>query len=157
MAGQDIMLGFENKNQICPDLIIEDGDLKADNGLETATLISLWSDRRVEDEDNLPEGETDQRGWWGDEVSSFTDDKIGSILWTSERGKTDIETQNRIKEGADDALKWMIDDGVAASVENETELAEQGRIELRTKIFKPLGDDIPFQAIWDAQDLRRGA
>ena len=31
----------------CPDLVIEDGDLKADNTMETSALISLFSDRRV--------------------------------------------------------------------------------------------------------------
>ena len=45
MSGQDV--GFFNVGAACPDMIIENGDLKADNGLETASLISLFSDKRV--------------------------------------------------------------------------------------------------------------
>ena len=153
---QDIGFFFENDNQICPDIQIENGDLKADNGLQTVTLISLWSDRVIAAEEDLPEGETDPRGWWGDSVSAFSGDRIGSTLWATERGKTTIETQNQIKEGSAEALQWMLTDGVAASIETETELTEIGRIDLRVKINKPLGNDIPFQSIWDAQDLRRG-
>src|SRR5688572_23031344 len=101
------------------DLTFRLGDFKADEGLETAVLISLLTDRRCEPEE-LPDPETDRRGWWGDLFADVEADQIGSKLWLLDRTKQSQETLNAAQEYAEDSLEWLLEDGVAASVTVET-------------------------------------
>jgi len=68
------------------------GDLKKDEGLRTAVIISLFTDRRVNKEDVLL-GQS-QKGWFGDapELIENVGDAWGSKLWLLEREKN---TQGR--------------------------------------------------------------
>ncbi len=152
MAGQDI--GFFEAEGACADLVIENGDLKADNGFETAVLMSLFSDAFVELED-LPEGETDPRGWWGDALSEPVTDEIGSKLWLFDRSKILENTESGLETFAKEALKWMLEDGIAATVSAVATRIDKERIDLSIVIVKPTGESTPFQFIWDGQDLKR--
>ncbi len=149
---QDI--GFFNVGAACPDLVIENGDLKADNGLETAVMISLYSNRFVERED-LPPLETDQNGWWADEISDPIDDLIGSKFWAIERRGVSLESANRYEESGREALAWMIEDGIAKLIPVESTIVSGERIDVAIDIFRPDGDNIPSRFIWDGQALRR--
>lgn len=107
------------------DFLYSEGDLTGDSGLETAIIISIFSDRRAEIGDELPDPQNpDRRGWWGDLTLDSTDvaaDKIGSRLWLLERSKTTPETLARAKQYIEESLQWLIDDGVAAKVEVNVE------------------------------------
>ena len=149
---QDV--GFFDVGRACPDLVIENGDLKADNGLETAGLISLFSDRRVSLE-QLPAGETDRMGWWADLISEPLADEIGSRLWVLERtGKVLNATAVEMESMLAEAFQWMLDDGIAAQV--KVSAARTGTSEIRgnVEILKPDGDNIPFKFVWDGQRLK---
>lgn len=152
MSGQDI--GFFDTGNDCVDIEIENGDLKADNSLETAVLISLFSDRFVEKED-LPEGANSQRGWWADLISTPSNDLIGSNLWTNDRAKITADTEARIEDGVKEALQWLIDDGIAQSVAVEATQIDNETVDFVATITKPSGDNIPFKFLWDGQELRR--
>ena len=97
------------------DLAIDAGaaDLAADDGLSTAVLVSLFTDRRTAVEE-LPDGETRRRGWWGDTLSP--DDEIGSHLWLLARAKRTPDTLHRAEDYARAALGWLVEDGVAEEV-----------------------------------------
>ena len=69
------------------DLCVVGADLLADGGLQTAVLVSLFSDRRVR-EDELQPGVSTRRGWWGDRLSD-DNDEIGSRLWLLRQGEAD--------------------------------------------------------------------
>jgi phage gp46-like protein len=97
------------------DLRIVNGDIEADDGLETAVVLSLFCDRRVPDGEAKPEHARNRHGWWADETLP-DNDQIGSLLWLLQRGKITDEMIKRAKEYAEDALSWMITDGVAESV-----------------------------------------
>ena len=94
---------------------IENGDFVADDGLETAVIISLFTDARVSVE-QLPPGEVNQKGWWGDKVSDVDQDKIGSRLWTLSRAKRTTQTLRQYEDYSKEALEWMKEDGVAATI-----------------------------------------
>lgn len=152
MSGQDV--GFFDVGEACPDLVIENGDLKADNGLETAALISLFSDRKVTF-DELPSGEIDRRGWWADLISDPIGDLIGSKYWLLDlKGKIlnsiIIDAENYISQ----AFEWMIEDGIASKVVVSAERNGLNEILGSAEIFRPDGDNIPFKFIWDAQGLK---
>lgn len=154
---QDI--GFvknELNDQTYADLKVANGDLVADEGLETAVLISLFTDRYVPAEE-LPPGLFETSGWWGDALSDLPEDRIGSRLWLIfARGKIDVSTKNKMKDYAQEALEWMVSEGVAAKIEVSTVLVQNTRIELTVKIYRPNGDNFPFLFLWDGQELKRG-
>lgn len=91
--------------------------LAADDGLETAVIISLFTDRRAADDDTLPDGSGDRRGWWADTYPDIPGDRIGSRLWLLSREKDLRAVVHRAREYAEEALGWMVDDGIAARVE----------------------------------------
>jgi len=104
------------------DFLFADNDLTTDKGLQTAVIVSLFTDRRAYPDDVLPDSNSkDRRGWWGDSLSPLQDDRIGSRLWLLNREKTTTLTLERVRRYAKEALNWMVEDGVAASVQVEVE------------------------------------
>ena len=83
--------------------------------LETAVILSLFLDAEAKPEDNVPASEL-RRGWWGDAFAEVPGDKIGSRIWTLERAKATTETLRKLEAIAADALKWLVEDRVAAKV-----------------------------------------
>lgn len=151
-GGQDV--GFFDVGEACPDIVIENGDLKADPGLEMAALISMFSDKRVTFEE-LPRGQNSRRGWWADLISEPIDDEIGSKLWRLEAiGKVTNATAVELENVLADAFAWMLDDGIAARIVVNAERTDTNQVDGSVKIFKPDGDNIPFKFAWDGQRLK---
>ncbi len=138
----------------CFQLVIENGTMKDDPGLETSVNISLFSDKRVTDNE-LPAGITDKRGWWGDMFPSKDGDQIGSKFWTLGRAKTVITTLAQIENFALDALNWMIEDGVAASITALAAFDSRSSSITRIVITRPDGEESRFDLFWDEQELLR--
>lgn len=82
-----------------------DIDYSGGNEVLTNIIVSLFTDARASDDDILPDGATDKRGWWGD---SFSDKKIGSRLWLLSREKQLSSVLKRAQEYAEESLAWMI-------------------------------------------------
>jgi phage gp46-like protein len=97
------------------DITVLNGDLKIEEGLSTAVLISIFSDARVH-EDELDDPK-ENRGWWADQVSN---EPIGSELWLLERASSTQENTLLGKSYIENALKWMLDDKIVDSIEVET-------------------------------------
>jgi phage gp46-like protein len=134
-----------------------EGDLQRDEGLETAVFISIFTDRRAKDGD-LIEDPTDKRGWWGDQTSSYNDDRIGSRMWLLERSKATQGNINKAKIYLYECLKWLIDDGVAQKIDITVEkqpLLGQGGYMLAflIQIMKSDGTTTTyaFDDVWFAQ------
>lgn len=135
------------------DLFFENGDLTREEGLETAIMISLFTDRRARDDDPLDDPE-DKRGWWGDQVE--TNDQIGSRLWLLDRAKTTAENLRLAGEYIKEALQWLIADGVARKVEVTTERAgsvQNPILAFQVQIYKKDGNSVTYKysAPWQAQ------
>lgn len=96
------------------------GDLATDDGLDTAIALSLWTDRLANADDEIPDGSGDRRGWWGDAylppLLDGTADRIGSRLWLLARALQTLDTAQRAQTYCQEALQWLVDDGVAVSV-----------------------------------------
>jgi phage gp46-like protein len=86
-------------------------DLQTGNDLVTAVLISLFTDRVANSDDELSPGSNDPRGWWGDAGELYP---VGSRLWLLRREKQSAATAARAKDYIVEALQWLIDDGVVA-------------------------------------------
>lgn len=134
------------------DVVVSGNDLLADDGLETAVLLSLFLDRRAEPGDQLLDG-TDRRGWWGDSVPVVEGDKIGSKLWLLDRSKALARTLTQAEGFARESLQWLIDDGVAAVSATARDLTDD-TWELAVVIERPQRDPAHFRftAHWAAQE-----
>lgn len=97
------------------DVLLENGDLATDAGLETAVVMSLFLDRAPAPEDMADVNDDLYQGWWGD-VLSEDDDRIGSRLWLLSRSTTTNSVINRAREYAEEALQWLVDDEIAERV-----------------------------------------
>lgn len=134
-----LAMRFDNARN-AGDLVTADDRLVAGDPLETAVLISLFSDRRASGDD---EHDGDRRGWWADNASH----PIGSRLWLLHRAKTSAETVARAREYAEEALAWLVADGIASAV--RVEAARVGQVlRLSVTIERPGGAG-PWTRWWE--------
>lgn len=139
-----------NWNGSTADLLIKGGDLVLDEGLQTATVISLFSDRRARADDKLPGDDTDRRGWPGDAWPDVIGDLIGSRLWLLGREKQLVETLRRARDYARESLSWQIEDGIAASVDVSASVPRAGVLALSITISRRDGgtENHRFDVLW---------
>jgi len=149
-SGKDIALILENN---CWDLKLANGDLVGDDGLETAVAISLFTDKRVTDE-QLPELQDDKKGWWGDMISEVNQDQIGSRFWTLKRSKVSNETLRLYEDYAKEALQHLIEDGVARSITVSANYNDDFVLLLDITIVRPDRNKTKFNVLWDNQEAR---
>lgn len=140
------------------DLSIVNNDFLSDDGLETAVHLSLFLDARAHDDDELPPGQTDRRGWFGDALSPIDGDSTGSRLWLLAREKVTQQIPTRAREYAAEALAWLTLRKVADRVEIATEITAPGMLGIGVDIFRPNRDPVHFQYsyTWAAQAAKRG-
>lgn len=118
------------------DMAMAGPDLATDAGLETAVIVSLFTDRLAAEGDAIPDGTADRRGWWGDMPIDATaqgvtpPDLIGSRLWLLDRALQTQQTLQLAETYAKEALQWMLDDGVAGSVTATASFPRLGWIQL---------------------------
>lgn len=114
--------------------------------LPRAVIISLFSWRRANADDNAP----DPMGWWGDTYPTVTGDRIGSRLWLLGREKVTNDMLNRARDYAIEALQWMLDDGAAARVEVDSRRSGQDSAELDITIYQRDGTtwNMRFDDYW---------
>ncbi len=135
------------------DIVVAAGDVATDWGLVTGAIISLFSDRLAESGDAIPDGSTDRRGWWGDmpiaaaDESSAPRDRIGSRLWLLDRALQTQQTLTAAERYAEEALSWMLQDGVAGSLAAKASFPRSGWIELDITITQPNGSTA-FSVQW---------
>lgn len=135
------------------DLAMIDSDLASDAGLETAVLLSLFTDRRAEDDDEPPSGDpNDRRGWWADQFAVVEGDLFGSRLWLLDRSKRTNDAVLRAKQYGAEALQWMIDDDVAESVEVNAETTATA-LYIQVIVKRPGRDAVQmrFAHVWNTE------
>lgn len=114
-----------------------DRDLKRDAGLETAVLISLFTNSRAQIEDVLPDNSADKYGYWGDILNDDVDESTGSRLWLLSRSKNTTEILPLVEEYAADSLQWLIDDGVADKVTVVAVRYDMETVKMDIEILRP--------------------
>lgn len=127
------------------DFLYGEGDLLREEGLRTAVMISLFTDRRADEDDPLDDI-NDKKGWWGDLTTE--DDQIGSKLWLLDRAKTTSDTPAKAQQYIEEALQWMIDDKVAIKIEVKVERAGNVGMDIlaaNIKIYQSDGNVIAFK------------
>lgn len=134
-----------------------EGDLRAEgdaylqtDGLETAIRLSLFTDRRAAEGDDLPEGTgafgEDLRGYWADPFLSTG--PMGSRLWTLKRSALTADTRQRARDFALEALDWMLSLGIASEINVETEVAAGGLLKLGIEIIREADTPARYAYLW---------
>jgi phage gp46-like protein len=124
------------------------GDLQTGQDLETACLVSLFTDRLATPDFSPTDGTTDRRGWWAD---PYNEEPLGSTLWQLDRAKKTRDTLGTARRYALTALQWLIDDGVAASIAcNTSWLGGAGStlLGIALAITRPNGAQTRFMFAW---------
>lgn len=156
----DVLLAFDD-TLLAADAVLAGADLASDNGLGSAVIISLFTDRRARPDDRLAIGEADRRGWWGDILADIEGDEIGSRIWLLGREKMTPELLVRVEEYAAEALAWLTEDGIARAVEvsaafipapGETDTGPRRHLELTVNIHRPDAGSVEhrFSHLWEA-------
>jgi len=135
------------------DIAFAGADLATDDGLQTAVILSLFCDRRAEADDVLPDASGDRRGWWADAWPDVAGDLWGSRGWLLERAKELPEVERRAEAYAEQALAWLIADGVASAVRASAQRLRRGVLALRIVIER---SEEGYAAAWE-QTFRMAA
>ena len=129
------------------DFAMDGATLATGDDLQTAVIISLFTDAVADPADFMPDDERlDPRGWWADTYEA--PDQIGSKLWQAFWRVRNQDTLNWARDTATRALQWLIDDGVAASVEVIPSFYGKGGLALSIIITEPSGRTSPFRFAW---------
>ena len=145
-----------NQAEARGDWQVQGGRLLTGHPLRSAVLISLFTDRRALDDGAAAQ---DPRGWWQD---SFDSVPIGSRLWQLRRRKVADRAQ-LVLDATDicrEALQWLIDDGLAASVDIDVTVdptASGTVLGFAVRLHQPNGAAPLIRALWRAEtgDNRR--
>ena len=143
----DVYILWDNNNAI-GDWTLADGDLQTGQDLETACLVSLFTDKLASPDFVPTDGSSDRRGWWAD---PYLDAPLGSNLWQLERAKKTRDTLALARRYALDALRWLVDDGVAKDVVCNTSWLGGGgstMLGIGIAIIKPDGTLTRFTFGW---------
>lgn len=87
-----------------------------------------------------------EHGWWADK-------ELGSELWTLTEYSRSDELLSRVNEICKEALKWMIDDGVADIIDVSSSFSEDGTLRIEVQIIKDIKEALNFKYSynWKAQ------
>jgi phage gp46-like protein len=141
--GGDIQILWDNSNAL-GDWGLAEGDLLTGQNLETACLVSLFSDRLATPDFIPTDGTTDRRGWWADTY----DQPLGSNLCQLDRAKGTRATLGLARSYALASLQWLLEDGVAAQVLCNTAWLSSTMLGIAIAIVKPNGSETRFMCGW---------
>ena len=116
--------------------------------LVRAVINSLFSWRRAEPADRLPGNQ--KFGWWGDGTLTIFNDAWGSRLWELARSPLTDAIVLRAKGFVEEALAWLLEDGVAQTVEVQAERQGLDRLAIGCLIVRSDGSslNIRFADVW---------
>lgn len=121
------------------DWVLLGPSLQSGDDLESAVLISLFSDRLALPSD--PVTDCDRRGWWGDDPQY----PIGSRLWLLDRVKGPQDVPQRAEDYAAEALQWLLDDGVVARFDIIAQWITPDRLDLIVTANRRDGSRVAMQ------------
>jgi phage gp46-like protein len=138
--------------------------LALEGSLATAVIDSLFTDARAGADDTLPLGQTDRRGWVGDEFMRAADsgagatgaDPWGSLLWLLYYSKAGDDIPERARFAAQEALAWLVRDGIASRVDVAAQWVPgngglngpRARLAIRPTIWQPGQVRPVYDVLW---------
>jgi phage gp46-like protein len=118
------------------------GLLSAAHDLKTAALQSLFTWRRARADDALPDPSMHRKGCW---IDALNRRDMGSRLWLLQREKQTRVVVLRAQEYAEEALAWLVEDGVCQSIQVITEISAPGMLGLKCVFVREHKATLKFQ------------
>jgi phage gp46-like protein len=130
------------------DLRIGANDFEIDATGLTSSLISEFSDRRV-DEDDARDGY--RGGWWGAEVMGIDPKQWGSRRWILYNKRLDKNTLRLWEQYTEEAYKWQIENGTIISVSCEAVKGDTNRLDYTVTRIYPNNETVKTQksVVWE--------
>lgn len=120
-------------------LNIINGKPEMTGGIETAVYLSLFTGP-----------------WWGNAISESESQEYNSTIpEIINSGVVTNSVRLKIIEAAEEALQWMITDGVAERIEADAEIKTGGQIYLSVTIYEPQKTtpvQVSYGLNWEAQE-----
>ena len=136
------------------DLVFDEGrgDLLTTDSLENTVAISIGTYARERNRGNAANLKPNIGGWFGDALDESG--TLGGYLYEAFPGKLTEDTAKSVETLAGEALKWLVDDGVAKSVSCAAGIADNMMLDLTVIIERPEGDSeaFLFELNWSATD-----
>ena len=111
------------------EFVLEGGDLSGDNSLYNALYLSLFG---------------------GDNFSNVYEEYESDNEFQEALNQSiSLKSLQNVEAKAKKALKWMIDEGVAGSIEVSAKGNLESKINVDITITEPNGEDYPFAVIWE--------
>lgn len=125
--------------------------------LRALVEASIFSWARAQPGDVLPstrDGKRDRRGWWCEAQSGdYPIDAFGSRLWLLERAKLTSETVRLARSYIEEALAWLVEDGIAEAVAVEVQRQGRGGLSMAVTVTRGTGslaaEDLRFSFLWE--------
>ncbi|EOX1684079.1 phage GP46 family protein [Yersinia enterocolitica] len=130
-------------NKLLGDWQTGGGGLLGGNDLETAILISLFTDRLARTDDGIDSD--DRRGWWADTGAEY---EIGSRLWLLRREKLTTKVALKAEDYANEALAWLLDDGVVTAISTNAQIVYPNRLNLIINYQQPEKAQVSVKFSW---------
>ncbi len=131
-------------------LSFDQADITPEAIFETAIIISLFTDRLANEDDVIPDGTNDRRGFWGDALSTIPGDLIGSRLWLLSREKQMTDVLRRAEEYAFEALEWLLEDGLSKKLNITATNPKTSWLRLDIQLVQSDNTTARFYYIWEA-------
>jgi phage gp46-like protein len=153
-------LGFADWALADPDETQNRGGLRAKAAIETAVVLALFTDKRVDPDHPLYFlADGDARGWWGDGIdvrADLNEVPLGSHLWLLERAPLTIlglPATQWAEQFALEALATLRDQGAVVRIDAQATMnAIEGRLELAVGLYGRDGSlvyDRKFDVLWN--------
>lgn len=137
-------MGYDGDIMLYPtqdggDINVPNGQPDMDAGLWTAVYLSLFSG-----------------AWWGNAIATQAGQFVASL---EELMRTDSnQTRLDVEEAARTALRWLLDEGIAVSVEVQATIPAAGYIALAVTIAEPAAEPtvLRYKINWAGQRAAMG-
>lgn len=140
----DAVLTVDPTTQLYDFSLDENGDIKTDDFFDTSLLYSLFGERRASP-DEVVEPQL-RRGW----IGNSDDFENGSKIWLLSQARLTRDTLNRLQDEAEKALQWLVDDGLAVSIDQVVATVSGGRVLLDITIRRSRDKvDRKFFTLWE--------
>lgn len=145
-----IALRWNNEKGVAEIARTTAGALEEDESLETAVLLSIFTDAPATAAEMAAAKADEQRGWWAAADSIRGQTRVyGSKLWLLRRGKTVLATLRLAEQYCVEALAWLVESKIAAKVEVLATRPRLGAIAIELKITRPQQVLPPFVRLWE--------
>lgn len=128
------------------DLAISNNVLDTVDGLETAIIVSLGTDARAPA--STVQTPSRRRGWVGNILTADSGRQLGSLLWTFKQARLTPAVLNDLGVAAENALSWMIEDGLAKSVQASVSKTDLRSVSVNILIVTPEGKELRYAFLW---------